>query len=61
VVQDVAAAEMGKAFGLGNALNRRAKTYSGGMRRLDLAASLMTRPPHLDRAYMTRCATRTWG
>jgi ABC-type multidrug transport system ATPase subunit len=42
------AAEMGEAFGLGNAMYRRAKTYSGGMRRrLDLAASLMTRPPLL--------------
>jgi ABC-type multidrug transport system ATPase subunit len=42
------AAELGETFGLGNALGRPVKTYSGGMRRrLDLAASLMTRPPLL--------------
>lgn len=35
-------------FGLGEAANRLAKTYSGGMRRrLDLAASLIARPPVL--------------
>ena len=35
-------------FGLTDAANRRVKTYSGGMRRrLDLAASLVARPPIL--------------
>jgi len=35
-------------FGLGDAADRLAKTYSGGMRRrLDLAASLIARPPVL--------------
>jgi ABC-type multidrug transport system ATPase subunit len=39
------AAELAAMFGLAGALARSVKTYSGGMRRrLDLAASLMTRP-----------------
>jgi oleandomycin transport system ATP-binding protein len=39
------AAELLDQFGLGDAADRRAKTYSGGMRRrLDLAASLVGRP-----------------
>ena len=39
------AAELGDVFGLTHALDRVVRTYSGGMRRrLDLAASLMTRP-----------------
>ena len=39
------AAELLAWFGLADAANRRAKTYSGGMRRrLDLAASLVGRP-----------------
>jgi len=42
------AAELGAAFGVAHALDRAVRTYSGGMRRrLDLAASLMTRPPVL--------------
>ncbi len=39
------AAELGAAFGVAHALDRLVRTYSGGMRRrLDVAASLMTRP-----------------
>jgi daunorubicin resistance ABC transporter ATP-binding subunit len=39
------AAELAGTFGLTEAMNRSVRTYSGGMRRrLDLAASLMTRP-----------------
>ena len=39
------AGELAAAFGLAQAQHRAARTYSGGMRRrLDLAASLMTRP-----------------
>ena len=39
------AAELAGTFGLADALDRAVRTYSGGMRRrLDLAASLMTRP-----------------
>jgi daunorubicin resistance ABC transporter ATP-binding subunit len=39
------AAELAGAFGLTDAMDRTVRTYSGGMRRrLDLAASLMTRP-----------------
>jgi daunorubicin resistance ABC transporter ATP-binding subunit len=39
------AAELAETFGLTDAMNRAVRTYSGGMRRrLDLAASLMTRP-----------------
>jgi daunorubicin resistance ABC transporter ATP-binding subunit len=39
------AADLGDVFGLTHALDRLTRTYSGGMRRrLDLAASLMTRP-----------------
>jgi ABC-type multidrug transport system ATPase subunit len=39
------AAELTAAFGLGDAIQRMVRTYSGGMRRrLDLAASLMHRP-----------------
>jgi ABC-2 type transport system ATP-binding protein len=39
------AAELLERFGLADAAERRAKTYSGGMmRRLDLAASLVARP-----------------
>jgi daunorubicin resistance ABC transporter ATP-binding subunit len=39
------AAELAGTFGLADAMNRAVRTYSGGMRRrLDLAASLMTRP-----------------
>ena len=39
------AAELAGMFGLTGAMGRAARTYSGGMRRrLDLAASLMTRP-----------------
>jgi daunorubicin resistance ABC transporter ATP-binding subunit len=39
------AAELAGTFGLTDAMDRRVRTYSGGMRRrLDLAASLMTRP-----------------
>jgi daunorubicin resistance ABC transporter ATP-binding subunit len=39
------AAELAGTFGLTGAIDRRVRTYSGGMRRrLDLAASLMTRP-----------------
>jgi daunorubicin resistance ABC transporter ATP-binding subunit len=39
------AAELAGLFGLTEAIGRPARTYSGGMRRrLDLAASLMTRP-----------------
>lgn len=42
------AVELLEGFGLSEAANRRAKTYSGGMRRrLDLAASLVARPPVL--------------
>jgi ABC-2 type transport system ATP-binding protein len=40
------AAELLERFGLGDAADRPAKTYSGGMRRrLDLAAALVVRPP----------------
>jgi len=40
--------ELLQGFGLIEAANRRAKTYSGGMRRrLDLAASLVAKPPVL--------------
>jgi ABC-2 type transport system ATP-binding protein len=40
------AAELLERFGLGDAADRTAKTYSGGMRRrLDLAAALVVRPP----------------
>jgi len=40
------AVELLEAFGLAEAANRTAKTYSGGMRRrLDLAAALVVRPP----------------
>jgi daunorubicin resistance ABC transporter ATP-binding subunit len=40
--------ELLEQFGLSDAANRTAKTYSGGMRRrLDLAASLVHRPPVL--------------
>ena len=40
--------ELLEQFGLTDAANRTAKTYSGGMRRrLDLAASLVNRPPVL--------------
>jgi len=39
------AAELAVTFGLTDAMDRAVRTYSGGMRRrLDLAASLMTRP-----------------
>jgi oleandomycin transport system ATP-binding protein len=39
------AAELAATFGLADAMDRAVRTYSGGMRRrLDLAASLMTRP-----------------
>ncbi len=39
------AAELAGTFGLADAMGRAVRTYSGGMRRrLDLAASLMTRP-----------------
>jgi daunorubicin resistance ABC transporter ATP-binding subunit len=39
------AAELAGTFGLTDAMDRTVRTYSGGMRRrLDLAASLMTRP-----------------
>jgi daunorubicin resistance ABC transporter ATP-binding subunit len=39
------AAELAGTFGLADAMDRAVRTYSGGMRRrLDLAASLMTRP-----------------
>jgi daunorubicin resistance ABC transporter ATP-binding subunit len=39
------AAELAGTFGLTDAIDRAVRTYSGGMRRrLDLAASLMTRP-----------------
>ena len=39
------AAELAGTFGLAGAMDRAVRTYSGGMRRrLDLAASLMTRP-----------------
>jgi ABC-2 type transport system ATP-binding protein len=42
------AAELMDSFGLQDAAKRRVKTYSGGMRRrLDLAASLVARPPIL--------------
>jgi oleandomycin transport system ATP-binding protein len=42
------AAELLAQFGLADAANRATKTYSGGMRRrLDLAASLVGRPPIL--------------
>ena len=42
------AGELLESFGLSDAADRRAKTYSGGMRRrLDLAASLVARPPVL--------------
>jgi ABC-2 type transport system ATP-binding protein len=42
------AGELLEGFGLTEAASRRAKTYSGGMRRrLDLAASLVARPPVL--------------
>src|SRR4029077_2981218 len=42
------AAELLDRFGLTDAAGRMVKTYSGGMRRrLDLAASLVTRPPVL--------------
>jgi daunorubicin resistance ABC transporter ATP-binding subunit len=42
---DQRAAELAVAFGLTDAIGRAVRTYSGGMRRrLDLAASLMTRP-----------------
>jgi ABC-2 type transport system ATP-binding protein len=42
------AVELLEGFGLTEAANRRAKIYSGGMRRrLDLAASLVARPPVL--------------
>ncbi|MGW0778776.1 ATP-binding cassette domain-containing protein [Streptomyces sp. NPDC002835] len=44
----VRAAELLEQFGLTDAADRMAKTYSGGMRRrLDLAASLVARPPVL--------------
>ena len=40
------AMELLERFGLGDAANKRISQYSGGMRRrLDLAASLITRPP----------------
>jgi ABC-2 type transport system ATP-binding protein len=40
------AAELAELLGIGYALGRAARTYSGGMRRrLDLAASLMANPP----------------
>jgi ABC-2 type transport system ATP-binding protein len=42
------AADLTELFGLREAASRLVRTYSGGMRRrLDLAASLMTRPPVL--------------
>src|SRR5579862_9505575 len=42
------AVELLEQFGLADAANRTAKTYSGGMRRrLDLAASLIATPPVL--------------
>jgi ABC-type multidrug transport system ATPase subunit len=42
------ATELAASFGLSDAAGRLVKTYSGGMRRrLDLAASLMARPPLL--------------
>lgn len=42
------ASELLSSFDLSNAANRRAKTYSGGMRRrLDLAAALVANPPIL--------------
>ncbi|MDJ0346625.1 ATP-binding cassette domain-containing protein [Streptomyces sp. H10-C2] len=42
----VRAAELLERFGLGDAADRTAKTYSGGMRRrLDLAAALVVKPP----------------
>jgi daunorubicin resistance ABC transporter ATP-binding subunit len=42
------AAELAELLGVADALDRAVRTYSGGMRRrLDLAASLMTRPPLL--------------
>jgi len=42
------ASELLESFGLTDAARRRVKTYSGGMRRrLDLAASLVARPPVL--------------
>lgn len=42
------ASELLEQFGLADATDRRAKTYSGGMRRrLDLAASLVAQPPVL--------------
>jgi daunorubicin resistance ABC transporter ATP-binding subunit len=42
------AGELADALGLAHAADRAVRTYSGGMRRrLDLAASLMTRPPLL--------------
>ena len=45
---DRRAAELLERFGLADAADRAAKTYSGGMRRrLDLASSLLTRPPVL--------------
>jgi daunorubicin resistance ABC transporter ATP-binding subunit len=41
-------AELAELLGVADALDRAVRTYSGGMRRrLDLAASLMTRPPLL--------------
>ncbi len=42
------AVELAELLGVADALGRAVRTYSGGMRRrLDLAASLMTRPPLL--------------
>ncbi|HET7018298.1 MAG TPA: ATP-binding cassette domain-containing protein [Streptosporangiaceae bacterium] len=42
------AVELAELLGVADALDRAVRTYSGGMRRrLDLAASLMTRPPLL--------------
>lgn len=42
------AGELLEGFGLSDAADRRAKTYSGGMRRrIDLAASLVAKPPVL--------------
>jgi daunorubicin resistance ABC transporter ATP-binding subunit len=45
---DRRASELLERFGLADAADRPARTYSGGMRRrLDLASSLLTRPPVL--------------
>jgi oleandomycin transport system ATP-binding protein len=49
-------------FGLTDAADRAAKTYSGGMRRrLDLAASLVGRPPMLTSTNRPRGSTRGRG